>query len=678
VTSPDFLYWYDGKVIFFRQSWTDNPIMLVSPAIDIEPADMIFFDMGEQGNIPQDCAFGTVTDPSDPETFTELALYSPGVDWETFEYDLSNLDNTENEVYFAWKMTAPEACFYGLDNVILTEGGNLFNVDITVENEAGDPIEGADVTLEGVGTQTTDDSGVTSFVGLSPGFYSYIVEAEGYITETGSVQVTNQNVSATIVMEVQEYYWIETFDTEIPSDWTIHVTSPDFLYWYDGKVIFFRQSWTDNPVMLVTPAIDIEPAGKIMFDMGEQGNIPQDCAFGTVTDPFDPETFTELALYTPGVDWETFEYDLSNLDNTENEVYFAWKMTAPEVCFYGLDNVILTFGAPSPTDLLDEDFEEATPPNLPMGWTGIIDGNGGDFLYTHNNGSNTFAILFRQSPSTTIPFILVSPAVDLSNAGDLNFDVQFGQGFLEDLMVSVGTMTDPTDEDTYNEVAQFVIPDTWTGWETLTVDFSTCIATDQHVAFKFLGEDTGVFFHLDNIVLAEGGVPIGKIQGFVRDAETNLAIDEAVITAVNADDQVFTTETPFGSHYSMLLPEGIYSITCESSAYEGSTVTDVVIVGGENTSQTFYLEPVKILTGINDATDPQTNVWPNPAKGEVNIQSEARISQLTFVNYLGQVVYQTRSNSNMMNVNISEFETGIYFIKIYADDDVITRKLVIE
>ena len=182
----------------------------------------------------------------------------------------------------------------------------------------------------------------------------------------------------------------------------------------------------------------------------------------------------------------------------------------------------------------------------------------------------------------------------------------------------------------------------------------------------------------DYTVIVAGTVGEGKIQGFVRDAETNLAIDAAMITATDADDQVYTTETPFGAHYNMLLPVGTYTVSCESSGYETGTVADVVIIDGENVSQTFYLEPAKILTGLDEVQYSQVSISPNPASNEVKIQSKAEISHLTVINQAGQLVYEINSNSKILNVNVSEFDSGIYFVKIFTHDNVITRKLVIE
>lgn len=182
----------------------------------------------------------------------------------------------------------------------------------------------------------------------------------------------------------------------------------------------------------------------------------------------------------------------------------------------------------------------------------------------------------------------------------------------------------------------------------------------------------------DYTVIVEGTLSEGKIQGFVRDAQTNLSIDAAIITATDADDQVYTAETPFGSHYSMLLLEGIYTITCEASGYQTSIEDDFEIIGGENTEKTFYLEPVKMITGIDETQYSHVSLSPNPSSNEVKIQSIAEISHLIVVNQAGQLVYEINSNSRILNINVSAFDSGIYFVKIFTHDNVIIRKLVIE
>jgi subtilisin family serine protease len=182
----------------------------------------------------------------------------------------------------------------------------------------------------------------------------------------------------------------------------------------------------------------------------------------------------------------------------------------------------------------------------------------------------------------------------------------------------------------------------------------------------------------DYTVVVPGTLLDGKIQGFVRDAQTNQAIDAAIITAVDASGQISTNETPFGAHYWMMLPEGTYTFTCEADGYEIATDSDVMIVGGENVYHTFYLEPVSVITGIDEAQLSQVSISPNPSSNEVKIQANADISNLSVINQAGQLVFESNPNTSILTINVSEFGSGVYFVKISTDENVITKKLVVE
>ena len=222
-----------------------------------------------------------------------------------------------------------------------------YNVTYSVEDTDGDPVEGAEIQMEGNGIKTTDENGQAVYDGVFPGTYTYDVEAAGFFPGSGSVDVIDQDVFETVVLETPQFYWFEMFDTEIPADWTTHVSGWDALYWYGGKVIFFRQSGTNNPIMLITPLIDISPAEMLNFDMGEaNGTAP--AVFGTVTDPSDPSTFTALQTYYPGADWQTYEFDLSTINGGDSDVYLAWQLNTSDFSFFSFDNVIITEGGANP------------------------------------------------------------------------------------------------------------------------------------------------------------------------------------------------------------------------------------------------------------------------------------------------------------------------------------------
>jgi len=168
----------------------------------------------------------------------------------------------------------------------------------------------------------------------------------------------------------------------------------------------------------------------------------------------------------------------------------------------------------------------------------------------------------------------------------------------------------------------------------------------------------------------------GKIHGFIRDAETNLAIDAAMITAENSDEESYTYETPFGAHYHLMLPEGNYTVTCESDGYETGVLENVEIIAGENINHTFYLEPTKILTGIDEESQLQIMVFPNPASNVINVDGED-MKKIIIMNNQGQVVYQNYTPLISNSISIGDLTSGIYFVQIETSKGLKIEKLVI-
>lgn len=205
------------------------------------------------------------------------------------------------------------------------------------------PVEGAEMFLENYGTKFSDDNGSIVYTGVLPGIYDYSVIAAGLLSVESSVEVLGQDLEVDVIMENPGYYYYEDFTDGIPESYITHVGSPDFLYMADGKVIMFRQSNTNNPLMLVSEQIDIIPGEKIFFDVGEHGGIPTELLFGIVTDPNDPSTFIEILNIVPTAEWETYEFLIDDLPTEETDIYFAWMHNTTDMSFFSLDIVKINY-----------------------------------------------------------------------------------------------------------------------------------------------------------------------------------------------------------------------------------------------------------------------------------------------------------------------------------------------
>lgn len=76
---------------------------------------------------------------------------------------------------------------------------------------------------------------------------------------------------------------------------------------------------------------------------------------------------------------------------------------------------------------------------------------------------------------------------------------------------------------------------------------------------------------------------------------------------------------------------------------------------------------------VNEFESPQISIWPNPAKDYINISSLAVISNIKIFNILGKVVFNTnRANQ----VDISNFQTGIYFLQFNSNSNTHIQKFI--
>jgi hypothetical protein len=86
------------------------------------------------------------------------------------------------------------------------------------------------------------------------------------------------------------------------------------------------------------------------------------------------------------------------------------------------------------------------------------------------------------------------------------------------------------------------------------------------------------------------------------------------------------------------------------------------------------------LVGINNDIyqDAYIMMYPNPAKNLVNISTNYELSTVTIINQLGQVVYNQQVTGSAVQVNTSQLQKGIYFVKVNSVAGESTQKLIIQ
>jgi len=87
---------------------------------------------------------------------------------------------------------------------------------------------------------------------------------------------------------------------------------------------------------------------------------------------------------------------------------------------------------------------------------------------------------------------------------------------------------------------------------------------------------------------------------------------------------------------------------------------------------------VGAVTGMSELNDNQLMIYPNPAHDFVTIKTNNDIQSVKVLNYTGQVVLNTKTNGNEVNINTSDLKAGIYFIQIETKTNKFTRSISIK
>ncbi len=81
--------------------------------------------------------------------------------------------------------------------------------------------------------------------------------------------------------------------------------------------------------------------------------------------------------------------------------------------------------------------------------------------------------------------------------------------------------------------------------------------------------------------------------------------------------------------------------------------------------------------GMNELSDLDIQLYPNPASSQVVLESDEEMESIDFFTLNGVKVNELQPHANKTKVNVSSFENGVYLVKIYTATGVKNTRLVI-
>lgn len=107
---------------------------------------------------------------------------------------------------------------------------------------------------------------------------------------------------------------------------------------------------------------------------------------------------------------------------------------------------------------------------------------------------------------------------------------------------------------------------------------------------------------------------------------------------------------------------------------------DIAVFTDEFTATGYVLPPYICTVGINEITDDNIQIYPNPAKNIVNIvlPEFKKVNTIRVIDNLGRTVFNAKPTNTNTQINLENVATGFYTLLIQSDNLTISKKIIKE
>ncbi|PID94893.1 MAG: hypothetical protein CSA95_02140 [Bacteroidetes bacterium] len=95
---------------------------------------------------------------------------------------------------------------------------------------------------------------------------------------------------------------------------------------------------------------------------------------------------------------------------------------------------------------------------------------------------------------------------------------------------------------------------------------------------------------------------------------------------------------------------------------------DVLFIPAPNVGEQVVHVTARFVVGVEEFSDIDVNLYPNPAKDHLNIELSDQVQSFRILNTVGQTVYEQTSTETYFQVNVKNFEAGAYLIEFTTND----------
>ncbi|MBK7128136.1 MAG: T9SS type A sorting domain-containing protein [Crocinitomicaceae bacterium] len=145
------------------------------------------------------------------------------------------------------------------------------------------------------------------------------------------------------------------------------------------------------------------------------------------------------------------------------------------------------------------------------------------------------------------------------------------------------------------------------------------------------------------------------------------------------DDSAYVDFGFGGTWLELPTPDEVhYTWWSEGNKIPVMKVVAQIVGGNEVITRVEFKDQERNLASIEESESFAGEIYPNPANGNVTVVVEPGVQQIEVYSVSGQIMLTEQVNSNQIQLNVADWTTGVYVIKLYSADGISATKLIVE
>lgn len=233
---------------------------------------------------------------------------------------------------------------------------------------------------------------------------------------------------------------------------------------------------------------------------------------------------------------------------------------------------------------------------------------------------------------------------------------------------------------------------TWTGAEFNPVDGELyAIASDLANTYLFKIDIPGLTAQNIGLTGNPGSISLminGNGQGFTHDLvdDSLYAIDLSTGAATYIGPLPFDANYGQGGTWMEGDDDAVYLSAFNSGTFQAEwwridtfdasgTMLGAFLRSGA-LMQIGWSSAITEYLGVSDQSVAGFNFYPNPVKNMISLRAEKNIQSVVFYNVAGQKIQSAKTNTNSMDINLSNLQPGLYIMSVTIDGKTTNHKIL--